>query len=78
MQRNYGILHQMFLKVYIYINPDLSVRERQAQKKLRLELARRKENGESNIFIRRGRIVKQRSPSQPRESTSEAMEDQSG
>ena len=62
----------------IYINPDLSVRERQAQKKLRLELARRKENGESNIFIRRGRIVKQRSPSQPRESTSEAMEDQSG
>ena len=62
----------------IYINPDLSVRERQTQRKLRSELARRKENGEYNIFIRRGRILKQRSPDQPQESTSEAMEDQSG
>ena len=43
--------------------------------KLNIDIA---QNGESNIFIRRGRIVKQRSPSQPRESTSEAMEDQSG
>ena len=62
----------------IYINPDLSVRERQTQRKLRSELAGRKENGESNIFIRRGRILKQRSPDQPQESTSEEMEDQSG
>lgn len=62
----------------IYINPDLSVKERQAQRKLRLELAKRKENGESDIFIRRGRIVKQHSSNHPRESTSEIMEDQSG
>ena len=68
----------IYIYIYIYINPDLSVRERQSQKKLRSELARRKENGESNIFIHRGRIVKQRSQSQPRESTSESMEDQSG
>ena len=62
----------------IYINPDLSVRKRQTQRKLRSELARRKENGEFNIFIRRGRILKRRSPDQQQGSTSEAMEDQSG
>ena len=61
----------MFLKVYIAINPDLSVRESQTQKQLRLELAKRKENGESNIFIRRDHILKRRSPDQPQESTSE-------
>ena len=43
----------------IFINPDLSWKERQAQKELRSELARRKEAGESGIFICRGHIVKQ-------------------
>ena len=62
----------------IYINPDLSVKDRQEQRKLRAELNRRKENGETNIFIRRGRIVKQRSLSNPGESTLESIADQSG
>ena len=67
----------------IFINPDLSPKERQAQKELRLELARRKEAGESGIFIRRGRIVKQnktinQAVSNPQEVPSEDMDDQSG
>ena len=67
----------------IFINPDLSPKERQAQKELRSELARRKEAGESGIFIRRGRIVKQnksinQAVSNPREVPSEDMDDQSG
>ena len=62
----------------IYINPDLSVKERQAQRKLRSELARRKENGESGIFIRGGCIVKQHSSGHSQESTSESMDDQAG
>ena len=61
----------------IYINPDLSVKERQAQKKLRSELARRKENGETDIFIRRGRIMKQRNSDHSQWSTSELMDNQS-
>ena len=67
----------------IFINPDLSWKERQAQKDLRSELARRKEAGESGIYIRRGRIVKQnktvnQSVSNPQEVPSEVMDDQSG
>ena len=61
----------------IYINPDLSVKERQAQKKLRSELARRKENGETDIFIRRGRIMKPLNSDHSQGSTSELMDDQS-
>ena len=68
----------MFLKEYIYINPDLSVKDRQERRKLRAELNRRKENGETNIFICRGRIVKQPSLSNPGESTLESIADQSG
>ena len=61
----------------IYINPDLSVKERQAQKKLMSELARRKENGETDIFICRGRIMKQRNSDHSQGSTLELMDDQS-
>ena len=46
----------------VFINPDLSLKERQAQRELRQELAKRKESGETGIFIRRGRIVKQQKP----------------
>ena len=53
------------------------MKERQAQKKLRSELARRKENGETDIFIRRGRIMKQRNSDHSQGSTSELMDDQS-
>lgn len=41
----------------IFINPDLSKLAREEGKKLRAELARRKGNGETNIAIRRGKIV---------------------
>ena len=62
------ILHQAPLlkdaglnpRVYI-INPDLSARERTRGKQLREELARLKANGETNLIIRRGRIVKRNS-----------------
>ena len=62
----------------IYINPDLSVKDRKEQRKLRAELNRQKKNRETDIFIRRGRIVKQRSLSSPGESTLESISDQSG
>ena len=48
----------------IYINPDLSYKERQALRELRQELARRKTAGEKDIFIRRGQIVKKTSTTQ--------------
>ena len=46
----------------VFINPDLSFKERQAQRELRKELAARKQKGETGIFICRGRIVKQSKP----------------
>ena len=66
----------------IYINPDLSVKERQAQRELRLELTRRKQNGESGIFIRGGRIIKftrteNHISGHPQRPTLEAMDNQS-
>ena len=47
----------------VYVNPDLSQKQRQIQRDLRQEVARRKEAGETGLFIRRGRIVKQSRPS---------------
>ena len=44
----------------VYINPDLSRKQRHTQ--LRKELARIKEGGETGIFIRWGRTVKQSRP----------------
>lgn len=41
----------------VFITPDLTFKERQEQKKLREELWRRREAGETNIYIRRGKIV---------------------
>ena len=41
----------------VYISPDLTQPERQRNKELRDELKRRREDGETNIMIRRGRIV---------------------
>ena len=46
----------------VYINPDLSRQQRHTQWELRQELARRKEGGETGIFIHRGCIVKQSGP----------------
>ena len=42
----------------VYINPDLSVKERNAQKELREELKRRKNGGEVHLKIFLGKIVK--------------------
>ena len=42
----------------VYITLDLSVQERKIQKELRAELKRRKDNGEPNLKIYRGKIVK--------------------
>ena len=41
----------------LYINPDLTRKEREDGKKLRQELAARKSAGESNIYIRQGKII---------------------
>ena len=41
----------------IYITPDLTWREREEGRRLREELARRRESGEENLAIRRGKIV---------------------
>lgn len=41
----------------IYINPDLTLKEREQGKKLREELAVRKQKGEKNLTIRKGKIV---------------------
>jgi len=48
----------------VYIAPDLSAQERVVQKQLRIELKRRKENGERNL---RGRIVEK--PAAPMDTT---------
>ena len=58
----------------VYINPDLSKKQREAQWKLRQELARRKEGGETGIVIRRGHIVSQTRPNN--HSSSVSMDDQ--
>ena len=42
----------------IYVTPDLSKKEREEGRRLREELAARRQQGEENIMIRRGRIVK--------------------
>ena len=47
----------------VYVNPDLSQKQRQIQQDLRQEVARRREAGETGLFICRGRIVKQSRPS---------------
>ena len=47
----------------IYITPDLTTAEREAACKVREELAARRTAGETNLTIRRGRVVKQASPS---------------
>ena len=42
----------------VFITPDLSPKERQKNKDLREDLQRRMEEGEENLVIRRGQIVK--------------------
>ena len=49
----------------VYICPDLTAKEREANKKLREELKRRRANGEKNLMIKRGQIVERRVPPAP-------------
>ena len=42
----------------VFITPDLSPKERQRNKELREDLKSRTEEGEENLVIRRGKIVK--------------------
>ena len=44
--------------INIYISPDRTVRQRNIHRKLVEELRRRKDTGETNIFIKNGMIVK--------------------
>ena len=41
----------------IYVSPDLTTKERDANKKLRDELKQRKDAGEKNLMIKRGKII---------------------
>ena len=41
----------------VYITPDLTWKEREVGRKLREDLARRRANGEENLFIKQGKIV---------------------
>ena len=43
----------------VFITPDLTFKERTESRKLRAELATRRENGENDLVIRRGRIIKE-------------------
>ena len=42
----------------VFITPDLTFKERTESRKLRAELATRRENGETDLVIRSGRIIK--------------------
>ena len=59
----------------IYVTPDLSKKEREENKRLREELSMRRQEGEEDLMIRRGRIVKVNSekPSKPAVSPREAQ-----
>ena len=55
--RQAPLLKEAGLSPRVFINPDLSVHEREKGKKLRAELTRRRASGETHLVIRRGRIV---------------------
>lgn len=62
----------------VYITPDLTWKEREEGRRLREELRRRTSEGEQNLIIRRGRVVKRRvddDPNQPNPTRVPAVED---
>ena len=56
----------------VYINHDLTPKEREAEKLLRDELRERRENGEEDLVIRNGRIVRRPARQQTDRSDREA------
>lgn len=48
----------------LFIVPDLTPRERVEDKKLRAELKARRDQGEQDLFIRRGKITRKKAPGQ--------------
>ena len=53
----------------IYVTPDLSKKEREDNKRLREELSARRQAGEEDLVIRRGRIVKGNTEKVPKPTT---------
>ena len=49
----------------VYVTPDLSLNERRENKRLRDELLPRKKDGEKDLIIRRGKIVKKANSVEP-------------
>ena len=52
----------------VYISPDLTLEERQENKKLYLELKRCREKGEKDLMIKNGKIIKRTSTSNQQSS----------
>ena len=65
--RNAKILRESMIWGNIYISPDLTPKEREAGRVLRSELKERKTQGETNLAIRRGKIVTLKPRDEPRE-----------
>ena len=52
----------------MYVSPDLTMKEREINRALHQELKRRKEAGEKDLIIKRGKIINRQagdSPNQP-------------
>ena len=63
----------------VYISPDLSPKEREANKKLHMELRQHRQGGETNLIIRKGKIVSKITASNPAvnsDSSHQAMDAQ--
>ena len=58
----------------IYVTPDLSLNERQENKRLHDELLQRKKDGEKDLIIRRGKIVKKSTSAEPTPTRALAMD----
>ena len=58
----------------VYVTPDLSLNERQENKRLHDELFQRKNAGEKDLIIRRGKIVKKITTVEPKSSSAPAMD----
>ena len=58
----------------VYVTPDLSLNERQENKRLRDELFQRKKDGEKDLIIQRGKIVKKITSTEPAPTCAPAMD----